>query len=271
MRPLAYGVPSGPGSVTLAIADRQSARTTVPLSGALSISSSMPARSAKCCITKSSSPAPRKALSAASNTGPLSRISSAVPVRNDFSNISIAEQPARRAAWPAASCAMRYRAAAASGAGCAVASANTRTFPLKFARRRPASRSKAARNPTRSATAGFSSRLTSRTSPMAVSSMGLVRDVNQSHGGLQHGLDFADALGNGNGAFRQVHAQEVELQAGGAETLSDAIVQELGEPRAIAFQGFERAQHKVALRHLVRHASGKGDFAVRRLDREHGD
>ena len=35
---------------------------------------------------------------AASNPGASSRTSSAVPLRNDFSNISIAEQPARRAA-----------------------------------------------------------------------------------------------------------------------------------------------------------------------------
>ena len=61
------------------------------------------------------------------------------------------------------------------------------------------------------------------------------------------------------------------MQAGGAQTLSDAIMQKLGEPGAIVFQGFERAQHEFAFRRLARHASRKGDFAVRRPDREHGD
>src|SRR5580698_9233710 len=156
------------GSIAL---DRQIARTTVTLSGALSICNSMPARSAKCCITRSSNPTPRNALSAASNPGPLSRISSVGPFRIDFSSISMTEQPARRTARQAASSAIRYKAAAASGAGCAAASAKTRTLPLKSARRRPARLSNAARNPIRSATAGFNSRWTSRTSPMTVSSM----------------------------------------------------------------------------------------------------
>ena len=61
------------------------------------------------------------------------------------------------------------------------------------------------------------------------------------------------------------------MQASGAQTLSDVIVQEVREPRAIDFQGFQRAQHDGGLGHLVGHASGKSDFALRQMDGEHGD
>jgi hypothetical protein len=98
-----------------------------------------------------------------------------------------------------------------------------------------------------------------------------VHVADHFHYGIQDGLDFDETLGDGSAARRQVHAQEVELQTGGTQILSDAIVQELREAGAIGFQGFERAQDDTGFGHLVRDAAGEGDFTFGRSNRKKSD
>ena len=73
-----------------------------------------------------------------------------VPIREDFTAISIAEQPECCAAFSTASCAIWYMADAIFFSTFREGSTFNRRVPVKWLRMRPARRSSAVRRPVRS-------------------------------------------------------------------------------------------------------------------------